>query len=75
MILLILKIIQKLIDRSKIENNSKIFDVVYKKLIPLAKHTYGCRVIQTLLTKCNKQQINKILEKIYENVVELTKNY
>ena len=37
--------------------------MVYKKLIPLAKHTYGCRVIQTLLNKCNKQQIDKILQK------------
>ena len=57
-------VIQKLIDRIDIKENDEIYEVVYNNLISLSKHTYGCRVIQTLLKKCNEQMVEKMLKKI-----------
>jgi pumilio RNA-binding family len=68
-------VIQKLIERLKPgKENNGIYEVVYKNIIELSKHQYGCRVIQTLLKKCNEKQVTKMLEKIYKDVKELSED-
>ena len=66
-------VIQKLIERSKIGEIIGIYNAVYKNVVQFSKHQYGCRVIQTLLKKCNEEQISKILKKI-NNVKELSED-
>ena len=68
-------VIQKLIERLKPgKENNGIYEVVYKNIVELSKHQYGCRVIQTLLKKCNEKQVSKMLEKIYKDVKELSED-
>ena len=68
-------VIQKLIERLKPgKENNGIYEVVYKNIVELSKHQYGCRVIQTLLKKCNEKQVTKMLEKIYKDVKELSED-
>ena len=68
-------VIQKLIERLKPgKENNGIYEVVYKNIVELSKHQYGCRVIQTLLKKCNEKQVEKMLEKIYKDVKELSED-
>lgn len=63
-----------MIERLKPGESNGIYDVVYDNIVELSKHQYGCRVIQTLLKKCNEDQVDKLLEKIYKNVKELSQD-
>ena len=63
-----------MIERLKKGENNGIYDVVYKNIVNLSKHQYGCRVIQTLLKKCDEQQVSNMLEKIYKDVKDLSED-
>lgn len=67
-------VIQKLISHFFGNDLEFLIDLVITHLVEIATHKHGCCVLQKLLNKCSKPQIQKISDEILRNSVYLMKD-
>jgi hypothetical protein len=67
-------VVQKCIERAEPYVIQIIMHTFQKYIADLAKHVYGCRVVQRLLRHCDQKQTISILMQIFTETEELSKN-